>query len=69
MSAPRSLAQRSVSGVMWTYAGTLLRLCAQIGFTAVLARVLGPTPFGIVGMAVAVLEQQVSSLSRAWAPR
>lgn len=55
MSAPRSLAQRTVSGVMWTYAGTLLRLCAQIGFTAVLARVLGPTPFGIAGMAVAVL--------------
>jgi hypothetical protein len=40
---------------MWTYAGTVLRLCAQIGFTAVLARVLGPTPFGIAGMAVAVL--------------
>jgi PST family polysaccharide transporter len=40
---------------MWTYAGTVLRLCAQIGFTAVLARVLGPTPFGIAGMGVAVL--------------
>jgi PST family polysaccharide transporter len=44
-----------MTGVMWTYAATAGRLLLQIGLTAVLARVLGPTPFGIVGMGIALV--------------
>jgi O-antigen/teichoic acid export membrane protein len=44
-----------MTGVMWTYAATGARLVLQIGLTAILARLLGPVPFGIVGMALAVV--------------
>ena len=40
-----------MTGVMWTYAATGARLVMQLGLTAILARLLGPEPFGIVGMA------------------
>ncbi len=44
-----------MTGVMWTYAATGARLVMQLGLTAILARLLGPEPFGIVGMALTVV--------------
>jgi lipopolysaccharide exporter len=43
-----------MTGVMWTYAATGARLVMQIGLTAILARILGPEAYGIVGMSLAV---------------
>jgi lipopolysaccharide exporter len=46
-----SLTARTVHGLKWTYASTVVTFVLQIGVTAVLARLVAPSAFGTVAMA------------------
>jgi lipopolysaccharide exporter len=51
----QNLASTAVRGVQWTTAATVLTAVMQIGYTAVMARLLDPAAFGLVAMAGVVL--------------
>jgi lipopolysaccharide exporter len=51
----QNLASTAVRGVQWTTAATVLTAVLQIGYTAVMARLLDPAAFGLVAMAGVVL--------------
>ena len=46
-----SLTATTVHGLKWSYASTLVNVVLQIGVTALLARLLTPSAFGLVAMA------------------
>ena len=48
-------AERIIHGIKWTYIGTILRVLAQLGIAAVLARLLTPTEFGLVALGMVVI--------------
>ena len=48
---PRSLTSATVRGLKWSYLSTFVNVVLQIGVTAVLARLLTPSDFGLVAMA------------------
>lgn len=49
------LSSRSVSAVLWGGGGSVLRLALQIGAQAVLARLLGPTEYGVFAIGSIVI--------------
>lgn len=51
----QNLASTAVRGIQWTTAATVLTAVMQIGYTAVMARLLDPAAFGLVAMAGVVL--------------
>ena len=51
----QNLASTAMRGVQWTTAATVLTAVMQIGYTAVMARLLDPAAFGLVAMAGVVL--------------
>jgi lipopolysaccharide exporter len=51
----QNLASTAVRGIQWTTAATVLTAVLQIGYTAVMARLLDPAAFGLVAMAGVVL--------------
>lgn len=48
---PPSLTAQAVHGLKWSYASSFLIVFLQVGVTAVLARLLTPSEFGVVAMA------------------
>jgi len=50
----QSIAGAAVSGVQWNYLGSLATACSSLLIGAVLARILGPKPFGRVIIAMTV---------------
>jgi len=44
-----------ISGVKWSYLGAILRMLAQLGISAILARLLTPAEFGVVALALVVI--------------
>ena len=50
-----NLTSKTVHGIKWSYLSTLTNTVLQIGFTAIMARLLEPTAFGLVAMAGVVL--------------
>lgn len=48
---PSQLLTRSTQALKWNYAGVLVRVACQFAIGVVLARMLGPTPFGVVAIA------------------
>ena len=50
-----SLAVRSLSALKWNYIGTFARAASQFVIGIVLARLLGPEPFGLVAIALLVV--------------
>ncbi|MGZ0077237.1 lipopolysaccharide biosynthesis protein [Methylomonas sp. YC3] len=50
----QSLASKSISALKWSYFGRLISLTLQFSIGIVLARVLGPEPFGLVAIALFV---------------
>ena len=48
---PRDLTSATVHGLKWTYVSTVVTVLLQVAVTAVLARVLTPSAFGLVAMA------------------
>lgn len=51
-ASARGLSDSAVRGVLWTGGGQLLRQIVQIGSQLVLARLLAPDDFGMLGMAL-----------------
>ena len=49
--APSNLLARSATALKWNYAGVLVRVACQLAIGVVLARMLGPAPFGVVAIA------------------
>lgn len=50
-----SLRSRTFNGIKWNAASTIVNAIAQIGYTAIMARLLEPAAFGLVAMAHVVL--------------
>src|SRR3989337_3318800 len=50
-----SLSSKTFHGLKWSYISTITNAVLQIGFTAVMARLLEPRAFGLVAMAGVVL--------------
>jgi O-antigen/teichoic acid export membrane protein len=50
-----NLTAQTLHGLKWSYASTITRAALQIGFTAIMARLLEPAAFGLVAMAGVVL--------------
>jgi O-antigen/teichoic acid export membrane protein len=51
-----SLIDRTVSGMLWNMSGAIVQAALQLAIVAVLARLLVPEDFGLVGAAVVVIE-------------
>jgi O-antigen/teichoic acid export membrane protein len=51
----QSLSARTLRGVQWATLSTLITAVLQVGYTAVMARLLSPQAFGLVAMAGVVL--------------
>jgi O-antigen/teichoic acid export membrane protein len=51
----QNLTTRTVSGMTWSYVSTAAGAALQVGFSAILARLLDPAAFGIVAMAGVVI--------------
>ncbi len=50
-----SLTSKTVNGLKWSYASTITNSVLQIGYTAVMARLLDPKSFGLIAMASVLL--------------
>ena len=50
-----SLSERSVTALKWNYIGAFAAMLSQFAIGIVLARLLGPEPFGVVAIALLVL--------------
>lgn len=50
-----SLKRRAVKGVQWTTASTIINVSTQFALIAILARILSPEDFGLVGMVMIVI--------------
>ncbi|WP_324674398.1 lipopolysaccharide biosynthesis protein [Hymenobacter sp. GOD-10R] len=55
IASPKSLTSAAVRGVQWTTAASVATALMQIGYTAIMARLLDPAAFGLVAMAGVVL--------------
>jgi PST family polysaccharide transporter len=49
------IGRKLLGGLGWNAAGLIVQMLAQLAITIVLARLLGPTPFGLAAMAWAVI--------------
>ncbi|RYU82888.1 lipopolysaccharide biosynthesis protein [Hymenobacter persicinus] len=54
-SEPKNLTVATVNGVKWTMVSTIVNSLLQIGYTAVMARLLSPAAFGLVALAGVIL--------------
>ncbi len=50
-----TLTSKTLHGIKWSYLSSVINTVLQIGFTAIMARLLEPTVFGLVAMAGVVL--------------
>ncbi|WP_114778200.1 lipopolysaccharide biosynthesis protein [Botryobacter ruber] len=56
MSQEKKLTERTLTGFLWMITGSGVQVVLKIGVLAVLARLVGPKEFGIMGIAVIVVE-------------
>jgi O-antigen/teichoic acid export membrane protein len=56
MNQEKKLTDRTVSGFLWMITGSGIQVMLKIGVLAILARLVSPKEFGLVGMAVIVVE-------------
>lgn len=54
-SEPKNLTVATVDGVKWTMTATIVNSVLQVGYTAVMARLLSPAAFGLVALAGVIL--------------
>lgn len=52
---PQNLTVATVNGVKWTMTATIVNSVLQVGYTAVMARLLSPAAFGLVALAGVIL--------------
>jgi len=50
-----NLTSKTLHGLKWSYTGTIINSILQIGFTAIMARLLDPADFGLIAMAGVIL--------------
>jgi O-antigen/teichoic acid export membrane protein len=50
-----NLTSKTMHGLKWSYLSTIVKSVIQIGFTAIMARLLEPTAFGLIAMAGIIL--------------
>ena len=50
-----NLTSKTLHGIKWSYIGTIVKSFLQIGFTAVMARLLEPVDFGLMAMAGVII--------------
>ena len=50
-----NLTSKTLHGLKWSYIGTIVNSVLQIGFTAIMARLLEPAAFGLIAMAGVIL--------------
>lgn len=50
-----NLTYKTLHGLKWSYLGTIVNSVLQIGFTAIMARLLEPAAFGLIAMAGVIL--------------
>jgi len=50
-----SLTQKTIQGIKWSYISTIATAVMQVGYTAVMSRLLNPADFGLVAMGGVVL--------------
>ncbi|HET7365787.1 MAG TPA: oligosaccharide flippase family protein [Burkholderiales bacterium] len=55
MARPAGLALRSIHAALWGASGSALQIALQFGIQVVLARLLGPEPYGLFAMAAAII--------------
>lgn len=56
MAAPiASLTSKTIQGFGWSFTGTLISMFLQISFTAIMARLVDPSSYGLIAMANIVL--------------
>ncbi|GAA3995404.1 lipopolysaccharide biosynthesis protein [Hymenobacter fastidiosus] len=55
MAHPQNLTSATVHGVKWTTAATVTNAVLQVGYSALMARLLSPAAFGLVALAGVVL--------------
>lgn len=60
----QTLTQKTLHGLKWSYISTISIAVMQIGYTAVMARILNSSDFGLVAMSGVVLRFGVISLMR-----
>jgi lipopolysaccharide exporter len=53
--AGQSLSRSTMEGVKWTYAASLVGALLQVGYTAAMARLLTPSDFGVLAVAMVFL--------------
>jgi O-antigen/teichoic acid export membrane protein len=51
----KNLTTKTLHGLKWSYLSTIVKSVLQIGFTAIMARLLEPTAFGLIAMAGIIL--------------
>jgi O-antigen/teichoic acid export membrane protein len=52
----KKLTERAFSGFLWMITGSGVQILLKIGVLAVLARLVGPKEFGLIGIAIIILE-------------
>ena len=50
-----NLTSKTLHGLKWSYLSTIVNSVLQIGFTAIMARLLEPAAFGLIAMAGVIL--------------
>jgi O-antigen/teichoic acid export membrane protein len=51
----KNLTAKTLQGIKWSYLSTIVKSVLQIGFTAIMARLLEPAAFGLIAMAGIIL--------------
>src|SRR5688500_15985008 len=55
-TSPKNLLQRTFTGFLWVFLGSGIQVVLKIGVLAVLARLVKPSDFGLMGIALIVME-------------
>ncbi|KAA9340710.1 lipopolysaccharide biosynthesis protein [Adhaeribacter soli] len=56
MTKEKKLTDRTLAGFLWTITGSGIQVSLKIGVLAIMARLISPKEFGVVGMAVIAIE-------------
>lgn len=51
----QTLKQKTLHGIKWSYISTITTAILQVGYTAIMARLLNPSDLGLVAMVSIVL--------------
>ena len=55
VTLPDGLKKQGISAIIWGASGSVLRICLQFAGQIILARILGPEPFGIFAVGIVIV--------------